>query len=192
MDKVLTATSYGVSVFSLDVLHEFLKKEKVRTKKVLKNFQDNHDRYLQSLREGAWIPFVPINAIKYSIKLENNGEFFNDEWKKVFEHVDFNIQIKDYLWIAGLGVFLDFNKERFNEDVIKSETFDGEPLYYGFRYNFKNGKYFLKISGYARKQELEYPNANYGFSFSLVETNEFDGLNDPREDEIYNFNVADM
>ena len=69
---------------------------------------------------------------------------------------------------------------------------DGIPLFYGFRYDFTSGKYLVKIAGYSRKQKLEYPNANFGFLFSFDKVDEFVGFNDPREDEIYNFNVADM
>jgi len=39
---------------------------------------------------------------------------------------------------------------------------------------------------------LEYPEANFGFSFELEKVESFDGFKDPREDDKYNFNIAQM
>ncbi|MFY0519800.1 hypothetical protein ACOMCU_18505 [Lysinibacillus sp. UGB7] len=193
MDRILGTASYGICLFSLDVLEDFLKKEKVRSKKLLKNFQDNHKRYLTSLAEGIWIPFLPINSIEYIVKLENCNQTFDDEWEGKIVYHDFNIEVKDTLWIADVGSFYTFNKNEYLEnDEISYQTLDGETVYSGFRYNVSSGKYLVSIKGYARKKKLDYPNANFGFLFSLVKVNEFEGFNDPREDEKYNFNVARM
>lgn len=40
------------------------------------------------------------------------------------------------------------------------------------------------------KEEL-HPEPNYGFSFALEKVEEFDGFNDPREDDIYDFDLVD-
>jgi len=65
-------------------------------------------------------------------------------------------------------------------------------VYSAFKYEVPSGKYLLSIKGYKRKLELEFPNPNCGFLFSLVKVDEFDGFNNPREDELYDFNVANM
>ncbi|WP_082340359.1 hypothetical protein [Lysinibacillus sp. FJAT-14222] len=193
MDRVLTVSSYGICLFSLDVLEDFLKKEKVRSKKLLKNFQDNHNRYLTLLTEGIWIPFLPIDSIKYVIKLDNYNQSFDDEWEEKLVYHDFNIEVQDTLWIASMGLFYEFDKNKFiGNDEVSYQTLDGITLNSGFGYNVSSGKYSVSIKGYARKNKLDYPNANFGFLFSLVKVNEFEGFNDPREDERYNFNVADM
>jgi len=193
MDRILTVSSYGICLFSLDVLEDFLKKEKVRSKKLLKNFQDNHDRYLTLLAEGIWIPFLPINSIEYVIKLDTYNQSFDDEWEEKLIYHDFNIEVKDTLWITDIGSFYEFDKNEFlGNDEVSYQTLDGETLYSGFRYNVPSGKYLVSIKGYARKKKLDYPNPNFGFLFSLDKVNEFEGFNDPREDEIYNFNVAEM
>lgn len=191
MDRILDTGSYGICLFSIDVLQDFLKKEKVRTKKFLKNFQDNHNRYLASLKNGIWVPFLPINSIEYIIKLENCNQSFDDEWEEKFVYHDFNIEVKDSLWIADIGSFYEFDKNEFlGNDEVSYETLDGKTLYSGFRYSVSSGKYSVSIKGYARKKKLDYPNSNFGFLFSLKKVNEFEGFNDPREDERYNFNVA--
>ncbi|MFJ5789252.1 hypothetical protein ACIP9G_04130 [Lysinibacillus sp. NPDC093197] len=106
---------------------------------------------------------------------------------------NFNIEVKDTLWIASIGLFYELNRNKFLEnDEISYQTLDGETLYSGFRYNVDSGKYLVSIKGYARKKKLAYPNPNFGFLFSLKKVVEFEGYNDPREDEKYNFNVADM
>jgi hypothetical protein len=94
MDKILSTTSYGICLFSLEVLQDFLKKEKVRSKKLLDNFKENHDRYLATLREGVWIPFFPINSIKYLINLDGYDLPFNNEWKQKMELMVLILKLK--------------------------------------------------------------------------------------------------
>jgi len=48
------------------------------------------------------------------------------------------------------------------------------------------------MRGYERKDKQDYPNPNYGFSFLLERVSEFDDFKDPREDETYNFNIANL
>ncbi|MFJ7662752.1 hypothetical protein ACIQXW_10155 [Lysinibacillus sp. NPDC097162] len=193
MDKILTVSSYGICLFSLDILKDFLIKEKVRSKRILKNFQDNHNRYLNALTEGVWTPFVPINSIKYVIKLGNYKESFDDEWEEKFVYHGFNIEVKDSLWIGSIGLFYDFDINKFlGNDDVSYQTLDGITLYSGFKYEVPTGKYLVSIKGYARRKKLDYPNANFGYLFTLDKVNDFEGFNDPREDGKYNFNVANM
>lgn len=191
MDKILGISSYGICLFSLEILQNFLKKEKVRSKKVLENFQKNKDRYLAAQKEGVLVPFTQIDSIEYLIKLDGYDSPFNDEWEQKIEYGGFNIEIKDSLWITSIGRFYTFNSNEYSGNDISYQTLDGETVYSGFRYDLDSGKYLLSIKGYARRQPLEYPNPNYGFSFSLVKVDEFDGFKNPRE-EIYDFNVANM
>ncbi len=193
VEKILDTASYGICLFSLDVLGDFLKKEKVRSKKLLKNFQDNHKRYLTSLAEGIWIPVLPIDSIEYVIKVENFNQSFDNEWDEKLVHHSFNIEIKDSLWIVDIGSFYTFDNNKYlDQDKVSYQTLDGETLYSGFKYKVSSGKYLVSIKGYARKKRLEYPHPNFGYLFTLVKVNDFVGFNDPREDEIYNFNVANM
>lgn len=188
MGRILDISSYGICLFSLDILEDFLKEEKVRSKKILKTFQENHNIYLKSITNGTWLPFTPIDSMGYVISVES----FGNEWIQKMEHGNFNIEIKDYLWITDLGNFYNFNKDSFLADDVSYQTLDGETLYSGLRFNIPSGKYSVSIKGFARKKQLNYPNANYGFLFSLIKVNGFENINDPREDENYNFNVADI
>lgn len=192
MDRNLRVIDCGVCLFSLPVLDEFLKKEKVRSKKLLDNFQKNHDRYLNMLRLGIWLPFLPIDSVRYLIKMEGYDLDFGDDWVRKFEYGGFNITIKDNIWITSISKFNIFDRNQYVGNSISYETMDGITGYSGFKYDFPPGKYHASIKGYARKQKLEFPNPNHGFSFSLVKVDEFKGFNDPREDKIYYFNVANM
>lgn len=87
MDKILTTSNYGICLFSLEVLQDFLKKEKIRSKKILKFFQLHPKRYLDSQKEGIWVPMTQIDSVKYLIKLDGYDLPFNDEWEQKFAAV---------------------------------------------------------------------------------------------------------
>jgi len=193
MDKVLTTGSYGICLFSLDVLCDFLAKERLRSKKLLENFQKKPEQYLATLKHGIWIPIVQINSISYSVKLEGYDASFDNEWVQKLEYDGFNIEVKDSLWISDIGAFLKFDREKFvGNDVISYHTLVGTTLNSAFCYSVPSGKYLVTIKGFARSHKLEHPNPNYGFSFFLTKASEFDGYNNPREDELYDFNVGNM
>lgn len=191
MGRILSTYNYGICLFSLEVLQDFLKREKVRSKKLLENFQQNKDRYLATQKEGVWIPIPQIDSGEYVIKLEGFDETFGDEWEQKMEYEGFNIDVRDGLWISDIGSLLMFNPSVFCGTERTFEDGDGALLYSDFKYDVPSGKYLLSIKGYVRKQLLEYPNPNYGFLFSLVAVDKFEGFKNPRE-EIYDFNVADM
>jgi len=192
MDKVLETASYGLCLFSLEVMLDFLKKEKIRSKKLLDVFQKNHDRYLSSLKEGVWFPIPEINSIEYVIKLEGCDQPFCEEWEQKFEYSGFNIHVRYGLWIADIGHLLEFDKDELAGNEASYQTLDGETIYSGHKYDVLPGKYLVTVKGFARKEPLAYPSVNYGFSFALAQTEGFTGCNDPRENEIYTFNIANM
>lgn len=208
MDKILNTASYGICLFSLEVLQGFLKEKKIRSKKLLEKFQKNKELYLSTQKEGIWVPIPQINSVDYVVKLEGHDESFDDEWEQKVEYDGFNIEIKEGIWISDIGSFLEFNASEYsgNEGTYKTpygvthwfsenerfyRTLDGYMEYTDFKYNVPSGKYLLSIKGFVRKQLLEYPNPNCGFFFSLVKVDEFDGFKNPRE-EIYNFNIGSM
>ncbi len=52
-------------MFSLEVLQDFLKKEKIRSKKLLNRFQKDKEIYLALQKKGIWVPIPQINSIEY-------------------------------------------------------------------------------------------------------------------------------
>ncbi|MBQ3513249.1 MAG: hypothetical protein IJA32_05550 [Lachnospiraceae bacterium] len=192
----------------MDALQNFIKREKIRTKKLLSFFQKNKKKYIQLQKEGIWVPFASIDSVEYFIKVENLGETFNDEWDKKFEYEGFNLDVSNGIWISDVGSFLEFDENEYQgegkEQVEKFgtvsyysnterwyTTLDGEKIYTDFWYDIPSGKYLLTIKGYARKEIVDRKAVNYGFQFVFKKVDEFDGYKNPREEQ-YNFNVASM
>lgn len=208
MERMIDASEYGLCIYSMEVLQGFLKREKIRSKKLLALFQKDKKKYLQLQKEGIWIPFTEINSVDYFIKIKNHGEEFNAEWEKKLEYEGFNLAVKNGIWISGIGSFLKFNASEYEGEGRKSTdiygaveyfsnrerwytTLDGKRKYSDFWYDIPEGKYLLSIKGYARKQIMDYPAVNYGFQFEFTKVDEFDGYKNPREEQ-YDFNVANM
>lgn len=53
MDRMIDAGGYGICLFSANTLQEFLKREKIRKKKVLSLLQKNDSLYLLTQKEGV-------------------------------------------------------------------------------------------------------------------------------------------
>ncbi|WP_293957445.1 MULTISPECIES: hypothetical protein [unclassified Sphingobacterium] len=191
-EKVITVSSYGIALFSENAVSTFLKENKIRSKKLLKIFQENQSLYLDSLAKGVWIPILPVDSIKYQIKTSNLGEVFGDEWEKTLEEDGFNLNVYDSFWIASIGLLSDLAKESFEAESISYETLDGNKLYQGFKFGYPSGKYTVKIEGYRRNIEKAFPEPNFGYLFSLDKVDVFCGYKDPREDDNYFFNVAQI
>ncbi len=191
MEKILSTYNHGICLFSVNVLHSFLKREKIRSKKILDLFQKDMEKYLVSQQEGVWLPLAQINSGEYIIKVKDFDEDFDDEWEEKIEYDGFNLEVDDGIWISDVGSLLTFNPSIFSGTENCFEDGDGTLLYSDFKYNISSGKYLVKVKGYVRKQLLGFPNADYGFLFSFTRIEEFDGYKNPREEQ-YDFNVASM
>ncbi len=190
MDKILSVYSHGVCLFSVNVLQDFLKREKIKRKNIAYFFQKDKDRYLTSQKEGVWIPLVGINSGEYVIKVEGFDVPFDNEWEQKLEYEGFNLELRDGLWISDMETLYEFEPSEFCGTEVSYISGDGDLLYRNFRYDIPNGKYLVKIKGYLRKQILKFPNPNYGYMFSLTKVDKFDGYKNPREKDEYDFNVG--
>lgn len=183
--------SYGLCVFSLETLQVFLKSEKVKSKKLLNVMQKDDSLFLETQKQGIWLPIPQINSGNYLVKVQGIDEEFDEEWEKKFTIEGFNIEIGDGLWITDIGAFQTFEKEKFGGNEVYSDKKNGMRMYYGIKYEIPSGKYLVSISGYAKIDKVEFPGVNNGFAFSLTKVDEFEGYKNSRED-IYDFNVAEM
>lgn len=193
IEKKLDVSNHGIYLLSVDKLTDFLKINKIKTKKILDFFQKNHELYLKSLEEGVWLPILPIDSIEYIIKIGEN-ENFDNNWDIVFNIDGFNLEIgnDNSFWVGSTGNLLTFEiNDYLGEKKYNSyQTLDGEVLYDSFKFNLESGKYLVNIIGYKRKNKLEYPEVNYGYSFEFKKVQEFNGYMDPREDDKYLFNLS--
>lgn len=194
MDRVLGAYGYGIALFSLPALQDFLKTEKIRSKKLLSKLQNDKDLYLRTQEQGILLPIVQIDAGGYIVKLNGYDEPFDEEWALKLAYVGFNIDIQDSLCISDLEPLNFYNPEKLDAYENASRTMDGKTYYNSFKYDVPSGKYLISVKGYARKSATGHSSSSkhpeYGFLFSLTKVEAFDGFKNPRESELYEFNIA--
>ncbi len=209
MDRMVSAGGYGICLFSADTLQDFLKREKIRKRKLLSLLQKDKELYLTTQREGILVPLVQINYGGYMIKLAGHDEPFDDQWEQKIDYDGFNLEVKDGLWISAIEQLEPFEPKEYHvaeEEVYTVgrqehyhspqerwvKTLDGVIVYTDIKYDVPAGKYLLSIKGYVRKEPLDYPAPNCGFFFSLTEVDVFESFKNPRESDDYDFNVGSM
>lgn len=191
MEKIVTTFSYGLCVISLENLQEFMKKEKIRSKKLLALFQKKDKKFLLSQERGVWMPIPQINAGDYIIKVQGVDQPFGDEFEEILEYEGFNIEITNGIWIGDIGLMQLFEVDKYVGDSISYQTIDGYTRYKGFKYDIPEGRYQISVKGYAHKNFEDYNTIKYGFLFAFKKVDEFDGYKNPREEQ-YDFNVASL
>ena len=120
MDREVDAMGYGICIFSADTVQDFLKREKIRKRKLLSLLQKDKELYLSTQKEGILIPLVGINAYNYAIRLEGRDEPFDDRWTQKIDYDGFNLEIKDGLWISNIRQLEPFEPKIYHE---KEEEF---------------------------------------------------------------------
>ena len=120
MDRMVIAGGYGICLFSADTLQDFLKREKIRKRKLLSLLQKDKELYLNTQREGIFIPLVGIDHYNYAIKLEGQDEPFDDQWVQKISYEGFNLEVKDGLWISAIEQLEPFEPKEYH---IKEEEF---------------------------------------------------------------------
>lgn len=194
MNKILGAYGYGIALFSLPALQDFLKAGKIRSKKLLTKFQKDKDLYLRTQEQGIFLPLVQIDIGGYIIRLDGYDEPFDGEWELRLEYDGFNIDVQDSLCISDLEQLDFFDAEKLEQYENASRTMDHKTYYNSFKYDVPSGKYLVSVKGYARKGATGHSSSSehpeYGFLFSLVKVEAFDGFKNPREGELYEFNIA--
>lgn len=194
MDRVLGAYGYGIALFSLPVLQDFLKTEKIRSKKLLTRLQKDKNLFLRTLEQGILFPIVQIDIGRYIVRLDGYDEPFDGDWNLKLEYGGFNINVQDSLCISDLEPLNFYDAEKLNAYENTSQTMDGKTYYNSFQYDVPSGKYLISVKGYAHKNATGHSSSNrqpeYGFLFSLTKMEAFDGFKNPRESELYEFNIA--
>ena len=189
MDREVDAMGYGICIFSADTVQDFLKREKIRKRKLLSLLQKDKELYLSTQKEGILIPLVGINAYNYAIRLEGRDEPVDDRWT---QKIDYE---KEEEFYTTPGQFEPVERYRSPwERWYKAETGKGElvKIYTDIKYDVPAGKYLLSIKGYVRKEKQKYPVPNCGFYLSLTKVEAFEGFKNPREADEYNFNIGSM
>lgn len=92
MDREVDAMGYGICIFSADTVQDFLKREKIRKRKLLSLLQKDKELYLSTQKEGILIPLVGINAYNYAIRLEGRDSL--NRWSGTARHGNGGIRRK--------------------------------------------------------------------------------------------------
>ena len=195
MEKILDTSNYGICLFSLPVLQEFMKQKGISNKKLIPKLQRNRKLFIESLKAGILVPIVGIDSVAYDVRLEGQDEPFGKEWDEKLSYEGFNLKIQDTICMADIGLLHPFEAEDFSSDENHYETRDGHTIYTQFQRKIPDGKYLLNIKGYARKGSEGYGNsggkAEFGYWFSLTKVDAFKGCQNPRDDELFDFNIGD-
>ncbi len=196
MEKILDTSNYGICLFSLPVLQDFMKQKGISDNKLIPKLQRNRKLFIDSQKAGIWVPLVGLDSVAYDVRLEGQDEPFGDEWEEKLSYTGFNLEIQDTLCMADIGLLHPFEAADFSGDDKHYETRDGHTLYQQFQRKVPSGKYLLGIKGYARKGSKGHGerggNAEFGYWFSLTKVEAFEGYQNPREDELFDFNIGDQ
>lgn len=194
MDKILGAYGYGITLFSLPTLQDFLKTEKIRSKKLLTRLRKDKELYLRTQEQGILLPIVQIDAGGYMIRLDGYDKAFDEEWELKLENDGFNIDVQDSLCVSDLEQLDFYDAKELDQYENASQTIEHKTCYKSFKYDVPTGKYLVSVKGYARKGATGHSSSRerpeYGFLFSLVKVELFVGFKNPRESELYEFNIA--
>lgn len=204
MERMVSATEYGICLWSKEVLDGFMKHRLVK-KRLLAAFHFNHLLFLKLVKKGIWLTLPQIGCYNYYIAIKNFGEEFDDTWDKVLEYGGFNLSVKDGLWISGNGEFLKYEKEIYEGEEREVTGNFGIVTHYekekhwymtlndylvveAVKVDLPEGKYLVNIVGYARKETVEdtKQDANYGYQFQFIKVDRFNGYKNPRTDQ-FNF-----
>ena len=118
---------------------------------------------------------VGINSYNYAVKLEGQDAPFDNQWVQKIGYCDFNLEIKDGLWISSIVKLEPFEPNEYHareEEFYTTpgyispvehyrspwerwyKTADGiHTIYTDIKYEVPAGKYLLSIKGYVRKEQ---------------------------------------
>ena len=194
MANILDTSNYGVCLFSLPVLQDFMKQNGINGNKLIPKLQRNRKLFIESQKAGIWVPIVGIDSVAYDVRLEGQDEPFGKEWDEKISYEGFNLEIQDTICMADIGLLHPFEVADFSGDEKHYETREGHTIYQQFQRKVPSGKYVLSIKGYSRKDSKGYGEsgckAEFGYWFSLKKVDVFEGYQNPREDELFDFNIG--
>lgn len=168
---VINTCNYGLCLFSPSELINFLKKNKKRNKRILDLFSNDHDIYIDSLKNGVWIPISNIDSDDYQLEILSGSK---NDYIFVYKHFNLKIGING-LWICDIGKLLKFDKSYFlNKDYLSYYTYDKQKIINGVRFEIPEGEYRVNIYG-------SLIHGKPCFSFELIRKTLFKEINDPRK-----------
>lgn len=197
-ERKIDADGYGIYLYSPDVLVNFLKHEKVRSKKLLSYFNLNRGTFLRSIKQGVALPFYKISSISYTlfIAIDEAIPVFN-EWEEVYSYSDYFIEVGDSNKLCWCSfAFFESNKNVVNQRPTSNsyQTLSGRTLYNATDVDIATGLYNFTIVAYKRGSNgSNQTNTDYafGFYFTTVNTKENNNIVKCDNDKVI-FGIEDI
>lgn len=187
-----SADGYGMALISTDLFTEYLKENKCRGKKLLSYFDKHKELFLNSIKDGRFLPFYEISVFEYSIFIsvdEKNIEL-PKEYDEVFKYHNFFLEVGDLerVCLASFD-YLEYRLDNIKQNITDKEDqiptgADGhiESYFSAKGFDLPKGIYEFDLIGLERKEKLERESKNYAYAF-VFRKNE--------EAENHNFEKAD-
>lgn len=203
----IQAFGYGLSLYSPDILVEFLKAENCKARKLCSYFDKHKDVYYKAISTGVLLPVYRICAFKYAIFISINETDIAppDGWEQVFKYDDFFIQVGSSNKLCWMS-FDDMEENK--ESVDKRATTDCRiiphgsklimlPVYFAVDIDIPQGNYRFDLTGYKRVVSLDESlqenygrNYAYGYAFrstDITDNENMDKDNEKLQYDIHNF-----
>ena len=182
------------------MFNEYIKRNKIKTKKFISFFSKNKETFYKIIKEGIIAPFYQIPYFKYNIFVKINEENRNipDEYKKIFEYNDFYIKTDEnkklclasfYFMETGIKL-LKQNITEQSELVPTGPEEIMEKCNYALGMEIETGIYNFNLIGLEKikNKEDEYKNYGYLFEFTKNENAINDNFN-KCDNEKYEFSI---
>lgn len=193
MERTIETSEYGICIYSMDSLMAFLKREKIRSAKLLALFQKDKKTFIKLQEEGIWLPLPEIDSGTYFVglkcqdskpdkvqneknieKSDENNDAFDDQWEKVLEYEGFNLDVRDGVWVSDTGSFL-----KFDEAPYRSEGHEYEGNFGMKHYDSKTERWYMTLNGFKCYSDIwfDVPAGKYMVTVSGYARKEFSDIN---------------
>ena len=201
---------YGMALYSPDILIDFLKAEKCRTKKLASYFDKNKDIFHKAIGNGVIMPIYRISINKYAIfaSVHESNISAPEGWEQVYKYDDFFIQVGNTNKLCWASFnFINDSKTA----VEKRPTSEMEmvphgypsvmlPVHQAVDIDIPQGYYHYDLIAYRRiepldesKQENAGRNFAYGFHFKSTNTMQNENLiKGDNENDIHKYDIKHM
>ncbi len=196
-----SADSYGMAIISTELLTEYLKEKQCRAKKLLSYFDKNHILFLDSIKDGKFLPFYKISRFEYSIFISVNEENITipEDYDEVFRYNNFYLEVgsRGRVCIASFS-YLEYHLAEIKDNItdMMREVPTGaegilEKYYPAKGFDLEQGIYEFDLIGLKRKVPTERESKNFAYAFVFRKNAEAKNRNIIKADnDKYQFDIV--
>lgn len=196
-----SADGYGMAIISTDLFTQYLREKKCRGKKLLSYFDRHKDLFLNSIKDGKFLPFYQISVFEYTIftSVDEKNVEWPQEYDEVFRYNNFFLEVGEIERICFASFdYLEYRLENIKQNITDKEDkvptgADGhiESYFPARGFDLPKGIYEFDLVGLKRKEKLERESKNYAYAL-IFRSNE-DAVNhnfEKADNDIHCFNIA--